>query len=172
MSGKFGKSIKLINSFQKLNKQNRSSEFVWRINFQEQKLQKIILKISSTALFLFFKKIFYETLQSPSRQFFFLIYFQLTVNSSLTLSQYNQSLENVFSQMLAIKIRKLVAENISISLLPIVSAKKSLDLLSLLLFPLPPTYECILSSSDEIISGKINKALLMSIYPSELRREE
>ena len=38
MSGKFGKSIKLINSFQKLNKQNRSSEFVWRINFQEQKL--------------------------------------------------------------------------------------------------------------------------------------
>ena len=112
MSGKFGKSIKLINSFQKLNKQNRSSEFVWRINFQEQKLQKIILKISSTALFLFFKKIFYETLQSPSRQFFFLIYFQLTVNSSLTLSQYNQSLENVFSQMLAIK---MVAENISIS---------------------------------------------------------
>ena len=145
MSGKFGKSIKLINSFQKLNKQNRSSEFVWRINFQEQKLQKIILKISSTALFLFFKKIFYETLQSPSRQFFFLIYFQLTVNSSLTLSQYNQSLENVFSQMLAIKIRKLVAENISISLLPIVSAKKSLDLLSLLLFALPPTQECISS---------------------------
>ena len=41
MSGKFGKSIKLINSFQKLNKQNRSSEFVWRINFQEQKLERI-----------------------------------------------------------------------------------------------------------------------------------
>ena len=66
--------------------------------------------------------------------------------------------------MLAIKIRKLVAENISISLLPIVSAKKSLDLLSLLLFPLPPTYECILSLSDETISSKINNILLMSIY--------
>ena len=45
MSGKFGKSIKLINSFQKLNKQNRSSEFVWRINFQEHKLERIISKI-------------------------------------------------------------------------------------------------------------------------------
>ena len=44
MSGKFGKSIKLINSFQKLNKQNRSSEFVWRINFQEQKLERISLE--------------------------------------------------------------------------------------------------------------------------------
>ena len=49
-----------------------------------------------------------------------------------------------------------MAENISISLLPIVSAKKSLDLLRLLLFALPPTYECILSSSEEIISPKIN----------------
>ena len=72
--------------------------------------------------------------------------------------------------MLAIKIRKLVAENISISLLPIVSAKKSLDLLSLLLSALPPTYECILSSSEEIISAKINiLPLLMSIYLYKLR---
>ena len=66
--------------------------------------------------------------------------------------------------MLAIKIRKLVAENISISLLPIVSAKKSLDLLSLLLFPLPPTYECILSLSDETISPKINNIIDVNFF--------
>ena len=67
--------------------------------------------------------------------------------------------------MLAIKIRKLVAENISISLLPIVSAKKSLDLLCVLPFPRPPTCECILSLSDEIISPKIININDNYIYP-------
>ena len=53
-----------------------------------------------------------------------------------------------------------MAENISISLLPIVSAKKSLDLLSLLLSALPPTYGCILSASEELISPKIHNNII------------
>ena len=66
MSGKFGKSIKLINSFQKLNKQNRSSEFVWRINFQEQKLERISLERKWFKNWLhcivFILELFYQTL--------------------------------------------------------------------------------------------------------------
>ena len=69
MSGKFGKSIKLINSFQKLNKQNRSSEFVWRINFQEQKLERLILKT------VFILNYFTKLCSLHQDSFFFLIYF-------------------------------------------------------------------------------------------------